>query len=352
MKADNGIIHYASKSDYLQRKPELVQKLARKSVEDGLVPEAKEAAGALKEKVSLSEAGKNKAAQAEALGNKENIQNVKEDLKKTPEKIKDSIKDKVIEGKNAGGHLLSQAGSAVLRAVSGGALPGISLPSFSSSPSAPAAMEKSSMAAAIERGEGIVNKPGIFFIRGFSLNPFENNEEGLGAMSANIPTSQVFSWSDADSVVEEVKKRAPSQPIILVGHGMGGDTAVEVANRLNSMDMDFRRVDLLVTLDSVGTDNDIIPQNVRENYNLISDQDYLLNDGPNIARKKNMTKVTNELLEANHEELEKSPEIQFLVYEKINRTLMNAIAARDFKAALGQKILASHKLSQTAQSLS
>jgi hypothetical protein len=335
VKADNGIIHYASKSDYLKRRPELVKKMAQKSVEEGLVASAKEAPGALKESVSLSEEAKANGIKPEKL---------KDQVKKEASKVPEQIKEKVIEGKNAGTHLLTQAGSAVLRAVSGGALPGVSLPSFSSSPSAPATVQSSPGAKKIDGAEEMVNKPGIFFIRGFSLNPFENNEEGLGAMSANIPSSHVFSWSDGDSVIEEVKKRPPDQPIILVGHGMGGDTAVDIANRLNAVENGFRRVDLLVTLDSVGTDNDIIPQNVRENYNLISDQDFLLNDGPNIARKKNMTKVTNELLEANHDELEKSPEIQFLVYEKINRTLMNAIAVRDFKAALGEKILASHRL--------
>jgi hypothetical protein len=62
--------------------------------------------------------------------------------------------------------------------------------------------------------------------------------------------------------------------------------------------------------------------------------------------------VTNELFEANHNELETSPEIQFLVYEKINKTLMNAISERDFKAALKDKIIDSHRLSSVSPNLS
>lgn len=328
-----------------------MQKLAQKSVEEGLtsgVAEgaangAKEAAGALKENVSLSQAGK----EASAKGLKP--ESIKEDLKENLKEVPNKIKDKVVEGKSAGQHLLTQAGSAVLRAVTGGALPGISLPKLSA-PNPPPQVANKVME--VKDPDGPINKPGIFFIRGFSVNPFESEEAGLGAMSKNIPSSNVFSWSDQDQIMEEIKKRPHTQPIILVGHGMGGDTAVEITNQLNSVDHGFRRVDLLVTLDSVGTDNDIIPQNVRENYNLISDQDFLFNDGPNIARKKEMTKITNELLAANHDELEHSTEIQFLVYEKINSTLMNAIARRDFKEALNQKMIESHKLGPKSPNLS
>ena len=130
---------------------------------------------------------------------------------------------------------------------------------------------------------------------------------------------------------------------------MGGDTIVDVANELNKVEHGFRQIDLLVTLDSIGSDNDIIPQNVRQNLNIISDEDYFFNDGPNIARKKEMTSVVNELRTEDHDELETAPEVQFLVYDKINSTLMNAIAKRDIKSAmtasanLSQRAISSHQ---------
>lgn len=354
MKANNGIITYSSKADYLGRKPGVAKELAQKSLKSNLGETveqvAKESTKTLKDTVSVSEAA---AAKSEAL--KANPEKMPKDLKgKVKEGLKEipnKVKDKVVEGKSAGEHLIGQAGSALARAVTGGALPGVSLPSFGSSSSVTEGI-KAPKSDIVVKEEGPVNTPGIFFIRGFSLNPFDDGQEGLGGMAKNIPTSQVFSWSDEDAVIEQIKRRPHTQPVVLVGHGMGGDTAVNIANRLNSMDHGFRRVDLLVTLDSVGTDNDIIPQNVRENYNLISDKDFLFNDGPNIARKKNLTKVTNELLEANHNELETSPEIQFLVYEKINKTLMNAISERDFKMALQDKLIDSHKLTSINPNLS
>lgn len=301
--------------------------------QEGILEKGAMAKALVSDEVNISEAAKEQAAGTKGL---------KDEAKKSLKDIPDKIKNKVIEGKSAGEHLLTQAGSAVMKAVTGGALPGISLPSISSAPSV-------KEAPALKNDESAkINKPGIFFVKGFSLNPFDGEKDGLGAMSSNIPTSEVFKWSDEDAIIEQIKKRPHTQPIILVGHGMGGDTAVSVANKLNSIDEGFRRVDLLVTLDSVGTDNDIIPQNVRENYNLISDRDFLFNDGPNIARKKAMTKVTNELLEANHNELETSPEIQFLVYEKINNTLMDAIKVRDFKTSLAGKLIDSHRLSSLA----
>jgi pimeloyl-ACP methyl ester carboxylesterase len=189
-----------------------------------------------------------------------------------------------------------------------------------------------------------VNKPGIFFVKGFSINPFASSDDGLGAMVDNVPSSELFSWNNADELIEAISTRPHAQPIILVGHGMGSDTIVDVANRLNAVEHGFRRVDLLVTMDSVGTDNDIIPQNVKENFNVISDVDTLFNDGPNIARKKSMTKVENELRAESHSELEASPEVQFMIYEKINRSLMGAIERKDLKKTLNEQMLGIHQL--------
>lgn len=320
--SSDNIISYANKADYLARKPNLkpLPKIDLSTVD----------------KVDVSE----EAKQLETKG-------VKEDLKEKVKEIPEKVKAKVAEGKDAGSHLISQAGSALIRGVSSLGIPGISAPDIAVKTEAPKATTK------VEDNEPrFINKPGIFFIKGFSLNPFSSDNEGLGAMSKNIPTSKVFSWSDENAIIEEIQKRPHTQPIILVGHGMGGDTAVSIANKLNHIDHAFRRVDLLVTMDSIGMDNDIIPQNVKENYNLISDEDFFFNDGPNIARKKSLTKVDNELLEESHNDMETNPEIQFLVYEKINTALMDAIAARDFKKKISASLIGMHQFPSPASSLS
>ncbi len=322
MKTSSNLIHYASKQDYLNRKP---SKVIDEAVSEALPKSAKE----LAPKKAPSESIKNTPP------------------KKSQQDVKSQIKDKVLETKNAGQHLLSQAGGALVRGVGEGVLKtiGITPPTVSINPQVSEVKTVS--------GETItrVNKPGIFFIKGFSFNPFGDEEKGLAGMSKNIPTSEVFSWNDTDAIIKAINSRPHSQPIVLVGHGMGGDTAVDVVNQMNSVEHGFRRIDLLVTMDSIGTDNDIIPQNVRENYNLISDQDTLFNDGPNVARKKGQTRVDNQLLEIGHNEMEVDPEVQFLVYEKINRTLMNAVALKNIKKSLNQQLMDSHRLTSRATKL-
>lgn len=318
MKTSNNVIHYASKQDYLNRTPS-------KGLKNALPKGAGEQVAKEKVKDTVKE-------------------NVKE---KAKEDVTDKIKDKVTETKEAGKHLLSQAGSALARGVGEGVLKtiGITPPSISINP------EVTEVKTVANETVTRVNKPGIFFIKGMSLNPFADEDKGLAGMSKNIPTSEVFGWNDTDEIIKAINSRPHSQPIVLVGHGMGGDTAVDVVNQMNSVEHGFRRIDLLVTMDSIGTDNDIIPQNVRENYNLISDQDTLFNDGPNVARKKNQTKVENQLLEIGHNEMEVDPEVQFLVYEKINRTLMNAVALKKIKSNLNEQLMNSHRLSSRATKL-
>ena len=174
-----------------------------------------------------------------------------------------------------------------------------------------------------------INKPGIFFISGMqfglsnSLGSSSSNDTGLKTMSEYISGAEHFKWDDKDELLAEIEKRPTHQPIIMVGHSLGGDLAVEVANELNNLSHGFRKVDLIVTLDSVGFNNDIIPQNVRKNLNFIGEKDFLYNDGPNIPRDTGYTKVTNELRSEAHTELDDSYEVQFKIFENINNVLLD-----------------------------
>lgn len=327
------IISYASKSDYLARKP--IKEAIGNPLLKGTELVGQNTSSPI-DNVELS-------SRTKGLNSSEVKEKIEDKVRDIPEKLKAKLK----EGQSAGGHLLNQAGTALFKGVKSFLIPSSPISSVN-------LQSHSSRTSAVNnrKEESVINKPGIFFIKGFSLNPFSSKDEGLGAMAKNIPSSKVFGWSDEEALLEEIEKRPRSQPIILVGHGMGGDTAVAVANRLNHADHGFRQINLLVTLDSIGTDNDIIPQNVKENYNLISDQDFLFNDGPNIARNKSLTRVDNQLLEKGHSEMEYDPEVQFLVYEKINQTLMNAISMRDLKTRLNHQLKNIHNFSNLNSSLS
>lgn len=165
--------------------------------------------------------------------------------------------------------------------------------------------------------------PGIYFVSGFDwfgAGSIKGNYDGIDDMSKAVEGAKKFAWDDQDKIIEEIKNRNPKEPIVLIGHSFGGDAVVEVANTLNSLEHGFREVDLLVTLDSVGFNNDIIPQNVKKNLNFLAQGPYdFLNDGPNIAKNFENTKVENFLTDMVHSDLDDSKDIQFQIIKEINK---------------------------------
>jgi thioesterase domain-containing protein len=140
-------------------------------------------------------------------------------------------------------------------------------------------------------------------------------------MAAHVKGARFYGWDQKSEIVKEISKRPMHQPVILVGHSLGGDTAVEIANELNTLEHSFRKVNLLATLDSFGFNNDIIPQNVERNLNFIGHKSLWLNDGPNIARNTHETEVINELRDEQHTELDDSEQIQYNILKEINQLL-------------------------------
>lgn len=211
------------------------------------------------------------------------------------------------------------------------------LPSFKSRPVEPlkdeldeAAKEslKTEAPKKIEVKDGSVRKPAIIFIKGLDLfsspSKSEGGYAGVGRIADSIKGSQVFSWGDKDAILKEIKTIHKDQPIVLVGHSLGGDTALEVANELDSLDHQFRPVDLLVTMDAVGFDHDIIPQNVRKHLNVFGERDFFLNDGPHVARRHETTDVKNILSPLNHTELDDDKEVQFEVVNMIQKAIIGS----------------------------
>ena len=172
---------------------------------------------------------------------------------------------------------------------------------------------------------GNLKKPGVYFMSGFDwfgASSIKGNYDGIRDMAGAIEGAVHHSWTDQDEVIEDIKKRKPDQPIVLVGHSFGGDGVVEIAERLNTIDNGFRKIDLLVTLDSVGFGNDLIPQNVKKNLNFIAQGPYdFLNDGPNIARNYERTSVKNYLRPEEHAELDDATDIQIQILEEVEKVL-------------------------------
>lgn len=168
-----------------------------------------------------------------------------------------------------------------------------------------------------------IKKPAVIFIEGFSAFGISNGD-GIKEMSDNMPGAKRFSWEEHDQIMSEIKKHSPDQPVVLVGHSFGGDTAIEIANELNSVKNGFRSIDLIVSIDAVGMNKTIIPQNVKRNLNFFGEGLLpLVHGDPTVARNTKYTDVTNELRSDMHSRMEDNPEVQFQIFEAINETLGN-----------------------------
>lgn len=173
--------------------------------------------------------------------------------------------------------------------------------------------------------KGSLNQPAIIFVKGLDVfsSPLtsETGYAGVGKMADAVEGARIYGWDQHDEIVEQISQVQDNQPVILVGHSFGGDTALEVADTLDSLEHGFRKVDLLIMIDAVGSDNDIIPQNVKNHLNVFGENNLLLNDGPHVARRHEMTNVKNILSPLDHTDLDDDKEVQYEVVNLIKDTL-------------------------------
>lgn len=180
------------------------------------------------------------------------------------------------------------------------------------------------VAKAPEAPVHFIKKPAVIFIEGFDMFGISNGD-GIKDMADNFPGAKRFSWEEHDKIIGEIKKHAPDQPVVLVGHSFGGDTAMEVASELNSAKNGFRPIDLLVSIDAVGMNKTIIPINVKSNLNFFGEGILpFVHGDPTVARNTKYTEVTNELRTDMHSKMDDSPEVQFEIFQKINDVLGNS----------------------------
>ncbi len=182
----------------------------------------------------------------------------------------------------------------------------------------------------VEDREGTLKKPVIIFIKGLDIlsspSKSESGYAGVGRLAESVKGSRIYGWDQQDEIIKEIKKVALNQPVILVGHSFGGDTAIEIADALDSLEHGFRPVDLLVTMDAVGFKNDVIPQNVRKHLNIFGESSLVLNDGPHVARRHEMTDVKNILSPLDHTDLDDDKGNQFEIVKLIQETLGKEIS--------------------------
>jgi hypothetical protein len=187
------------------------------------------------------------------------------------------------------------------------------------------AKEKIAEVKKVEVKEGSVKKPAIIFIKGLDVfsspSKSEGGYAGVGRIAESIEGSRLYGWDQKDEIIKEIKKVNPDYPVILVGHSLGGDTAIEIADELDSLEQGFRKIDLLVTLDAIGFSHDIIPQNVKRHLNIFGESSLFLKDGPHVARREENTSVRNILSSQDHTDIDDDREIQFEIVDLIQKTL-------------------------------
>lgn len=176
--------------------------------------------------------------------------------------------------------------------------------------------------------EGTLKKPAIFFIKGLDVfsspSKSEGGYAGVGRIAETIEGSRLYGWDQKDEIIKEIKKVHKDYPVILVGHSLGGDTAIEVADELDSLKENFRSVDLLVTIDAIGFSHDIVPQNVKKHLNVFGESSFFLKDGPHVARREEKTNVRNILSPLDHTDIDDDKEIQYEIVNLIQETLKKA----------------------------
>jgi len=241
--------------------------------------------------------------------------------------IKENIKENIKETPKEIGNKNLETDSLLKKVVSAPSLPTPTLPKVKK---------------LADKDEGhvpsVIRKPAVFFVSGFKMGGLKG-ASFLEEMSKYIPDGKHFNWDDEEKMMSEIKKRPIDQPIVMVGYGLGGGTALNMANKLNNIKNGFRSIDLLVTIDASASPSDIIPQNVNKHVNFIGDGGGLFHDGPHIARNTEMTEVVNELRNEKDVSLEENTEMQYKIFEGINQVLCESVIKKDLMKVLSSSDL-------------
>lgn len=93
-------------------------------------------------------------------------------------------------------------------------------------------------------------------------------------IATSIPGKEVLrkhNWQKSFvKMIQKAVKNDPTEPVVIVGHSWGGDSAIEIAKKLKKKGI---CVDLLIQIDSVGWGDSKLPSNVRQGLNLYQTDD-------------------------------------------------------------------------------
>ncbi len=99
--------------------------------------------------------------------------------------------------------------------------------------------------------------------------------------------SQEFNWWQPNAATQAICKalcKNPNQPVILVGHSLGGASVMSIARKL---DKKCIKVDLLVQLESVGFNDEVLPGNVETGVNYYAGNPGLVQGAQNVQGSHN-----------------------------------------------------------------
>ncbi len=292
------IVHHKNRNDYLSSKKEfptskLKEELATKieaTAQDGVTPTT---------------------AQSDAK-----VEVKKNKLQKLEEKAKENLKSPLDAAKNVAKELIKT--------------PPLPLPILAPSP-LPLSKDSATVQtkdpqktdSTLKRHLKKIEKPAVIFIEGFEL--FSSGGNGLKDMAENFKGATHFTWDQKSEIIEKIKSHAESQPIVLIGHSFGADSAIEIAEELNTLKNNFRPIDLVVTLDAVGFNHHVVPVNVKKNLNFFAEGRLpMLHGTAHVARNPDLTNVHNELRNENHTAIDDSRDLQFEIFHEIKKTIQHS----------------------------
>lgn len=132
------------------------------------------------------------------------------------------------------------------------------------------------------------------FISGFSAsssggNPGTHQMADDGTISGNIPGNKLKrKHTQKSKIVKDIQdalKADPCEPVVLVGHSLGGSTAIKVAKKLKKLGI---CVDLLIQIESKGIGDETLPERVVKGVNIWSTSRKGINGADNVDGSENI----------------------------------------------------------------
>jgi RHS repeat-associated protein len=124
-----------------------------------------------------------------------------------------------------------------------------------------------------------------------------SNEEvsGLGKMAKdkeiaeNVPGKEIVvrhqDQEEAKAAIREAHKNNPDEPIVVIGHSFGGDSAIEIVEDLAEEGIE---VQLVIQIDSVGVGDEELPNNAQDGVNIYSTSREGVNGATHVEGSRNI----------------------------------------------------------------